>query len=153
MCSEKKLTWDETLARKSILLLGDENTDCVNPENLQSVFRNLKDAEAGDIFKGMINSVPFRRLHKHSSPYFRQVYSSDLLLWHIQRLGNTFPVNFPDISSSRTYESTEDLNWLDSFSDSFKVIHNNYTISLILHNIYSIINKLPPMFTKHQHSP
>lgn len=79
MCSEKKLTWDETLARKSILLLGDENTDCVNPENLQSVLRNLKDAEAGDIFKGMINSLPFRRLHKHCSPYFRQVYSGDLL--------------------------------------------------------------------------
>lgn len=68
MCSEKELTRDETLARKSILLLGDKRTDCVHPEDLQSVFRNIKDAEAGDIFEGMANSVPFKRLLKHCRP-------------------------------------------------------------------------------------
>lgn len=80
MCSEKELTWDETLVGKSILLLGDKNTDCVHPKKLQSIFRKVKDAEARDACKGMINSVPFRKRHKHRRPYFRQVYSSDLLL-------------------------------------------------------------------------
>lgn len=59
MCSEKELTRDETLARKSILLLGDQDTDCVHPEKVQSILRNMKDAEAGEDFKRMINSVSF----------------------------------------------------------------------------------------------
>lgn len=149
MCSEKELTRDEMLVRKSILLLGDENTDCVHPKKLQSNFWNLKDAEARDGFKGMTNIVPFRRLHKHCSPYFRQVYSTDLLLWHIETLSNMFPVNIPDISSSRTYESGEDLNGLDTQIEIHLewLIRTIFIISLWFFITNSIINQQQPMFS------